>query len=130
VDWSIHFRRVAVLNIASAGVALFVPRSETLFAITGAVGVSIVCYLFPLLLHMRLVRYRGVSAPGEAPDADATLAGTPSVLPSASASLFRGDTRGVGFALRWLDAWALPVLAVGACTWLSVSGLQNTLHAR
>ena len=129
VDWSIHFRRVAVLNVASAGVALFVPRSETLFAITGAVGVSVVCYLFPLLLHMRLVRYRGVHA-GEAPDEDVLMAGTPSALPSAASSLFRGDARGLSFALRWLDAWALPVLAVGACTWLSVSGLQNTLHAR
>ena len=129
VDWTVHFRRVAVLNVASAGVALFVPRSETLFAITGAVGVSVVCYLFPLVLHMRLVRYRGVTA-GEVAEEDASLAGTPPALPSATASLFRGDARGTAFALRWLDAWALPVLAVGVCTWLSVSGLQNTLHAR
>ncbi len=57
-----HIRRVAALNAAAAAVALGVPRSETLFALTGAVGVSIVCYVFPVLMHMRLVRYKALDA--------------------------------------------------------------------
>ena len=56
-----HLLRVALLSVAAAAVAVGVPRSETLFALTGAVGVSIVCYFFPVVIHMRLVRYRSLN---------------------------------------------------------------------
>jgi len=133
--WKHHLRRVAFLNGSAAAVALFVPRSETLFAITGAVGVSVVCYIFPLLMHIRLVRYTGLdestkAMPPSLPS-DAVLlqdmspkTRTALLMPATSSSLLRGGS----FALRWLNAWALPMVAVGVCSWLSISGLQNTLQ--
>jgi len=95
-----HLWRVIGLNASAACVALFVPRSETLFAVTGALGVSVVCYLFPVLLHMRLVRYSGLDSGS---------------LPVHSQ------------LLNWVNAWGIPIAAVALCTYYSAAGLVNTM---
>ena len=52
--WRVHVPRVAFLLLSAIFVASALPRSETLFALTGAVGVSVVCYGFPIAITWRL----------------------------------------------------------------------------
>ena len=52
--WTTHVPRVLVMLTCACAVAAFLPRSETLFAITGSIGVCAVCYAFPICVSRRV----------------------------------------------------------------------------
>lgn len=93
--------RTGVILAASTVVPLLVPRSETLFALTGSVGVSFVCYVVPVVLHL-LVPPRS-HAPGAG---EATSRAKAPLVPARA---------------------LLPVLALVVGVGVSAVGLLNTL---
>ena len=110
-----HVGRVSVMLVATMAVTAWLPHSELLFAITGAIGVCAVCYILPVGMNLCLLERPGRGG------WFVWRRGRWGRFPAAGVREEDGDE---GALLKY----ALPAAALFAGTFLSAVGLYATLR--